>query len=412
MVGIGENYLPAFVLAIGASQLASGLVATIPLIVGAVLQLASPYLVRCLCSYRRWVVLCAVVQALAFLPLLAGAALGSMPVLLVFALASVYWATGLAGGPAWNAWVDTLVPERLRARYFARRTRISQLGIVGGFVIGGLTLQLASPTDQRVTAFALLFLVAAISRLYSAGCLKSQREPCPPGQHDQHLGVGGLLRTLRSHTTGRALLYLLMVQTAVQISSPYFTPYMLRQLELSYAGYVVLTCTAYLAKIACLPALGRMADRWGVERLLWIGGLAIVPVAALWCLSDSFVYLCLVQVFSGAAWGAYELAMLLLFFESIPTQRRVAVLTVFNLANSTAILVGSLVGGALLTALGAGRDAYLTLFLVSSCARAVALVLLVRAPKAAIEPAPACMPGPHILPAAGEQVPPPRQKAA
>lgn len=39
MVGVGETYLPAFVLALSANQTASGLVATVPLMAGAVLQM-------------------------------------------------------------------------------------------------------------------------------------------------------------------------------------------------------------------------------------------------------------------------------------------------------------------------------------------------------------------------------------
>ena len=39
MVGIGEAYLPAFVLALSGSELACGLVATVPMLAGAVLQL-------------------------------------------------------------------------------------------------------------------------------------------------------------------------------------------------------------------------------------------------------------------------------------------------------------------------------------------------------------------------------------
>ena len=52
MVGIKETYLPAFVLALSSSQLAAGLVATVPLMAGALLQLISPYAVRRLRSYR------------------------------------------------------------------------------------------------------------------------------------------------------------------------------------------------------------------------------------------------------------------------------------------------------------------------------------------------------------------------
>jgi MFS family permease len=108
--------------------------------------------------------------------------------------------------------------------------------------------------------------------------------------------------------------------------------------------------------------------------------VAIIPTSALWLTSSSFSYLFAVQVLSGAAWAAYELAMFLLAFETIPDQRRMAVMTAFNLANATAILVGSLLGGTLLLLGGITQRAYLTLFLISSIARVFAILLLLRAP--------------------------------
>ncbi len=99
MVGIGENYLPAFVLALTASQIACGLAATVPLLIGAGLQMLAPYLLERGGSYRRWVTVCAAVQAAVFVPLVWSAWAGTAPVLVVFALAALYWATGMAGGP-------------------------------------------------------------------------------------------------------------------------------------------------------------------------------------------------------------------------------------------------------------------------------------------------------------------------
>src|SRR5208283_1658370 len=90
MVGVGETYLPVFVLALSGSQLACGLVSTVPLVIGALLQLGSPWLVRKCGSYRRMVSFGALVQAVTFLPLLTAAILGHMSVVLVFALVAVY----------------------------------------------------------------------------------------------------------------------------------------------------------------------------------------------------------------------------------------------------------------------------------------------------------------------------------
>ena len=393
MIGIGENYLPAFVLALSSSQLACGLVATVPLVGGALLQLVSPYAVCGLRSYRTWVVACAAIQAAIFLPLMAAALAGTMPVSVVFLLAALYFGTGLAAGPAWNAWVGALVPRQLWARYFSRRTRVSQFGLLVGFALGGFLLEAASRWGLTAVTvpFALLFLVAAGSRLTSARLLATHHEPCPPGKSPGLKGLRSMVRSLSVDADRHVLVYLLVAQAAVYVSGPYFNPYMLGQLRLNYLNYMVLTCAAMAAKVVFLPALGRVAERFGASRLLWIGGVAIAPMPVLWLVSDRFAYLLALQIYSGLGWAAFELATLLLFFETIPSEKRMGVLTIFNLANAAAIAIGSFLGAGILAAIGANRQAYLVLFLVSTLTRSAALLLLVRLPRT--------VPVPHFDPA-------------
>jgi MFS family permease len=393
MVGIGETYLPAFVLAISASQVASGLVATIPMVIGGTLQLCSPAAVRLLGSYRRWAVLTAVLQALGFLPLLVAALVGSMSLVTTFLVVAVYWASGMSCGTAWNPWVGTLVPESIRPAYFAWRTRLTQLGMVLGLAAGGIVLETGKAWGWLPGAFAVLFFVAAASRAGSAYFLSLQREPVrPDGPRLPRPRV--LLEAFRNNANSRVILYMLVAQTAYQVAGPYFNPYMLGQLRLSYVHYLLLICIPYVSRSACLTVWGRMVDRIGAHRVLWISGMLIVPLPALWNVSDSFAYLAAVQMFAGLAWAGYELAQLLLFFDAIPARRRVGVLTVYNLLNAVAFFGGSVVGGLLLSELGAGRDAYRMLFLVSTLARVVAMLALVRLPHRAAKPQPAAAPEP------------------
>jgi len=378
--------------------MACGLVSTVPLVIGALLQLSSPWLMRKCGSYRRWVSLCALIQAVTFLPLLIAAILGHMSVVLVFALVAVYWATGLGGSGPWNAWMETLVPSRMRARYFAWRTGVCQWGIALGFVGGGVALQLADRFGIPLAVFALLFFMATASRLTSAGLLASQREPQPPRLGAPRLSLSAIFHSLTEGANGRLLLYLMASQAAVQISSPYFNPYMLGELQFSYSIYVIVVCAAIVAKIFFLPTVGRVADRVGVRRLFWISAAAIVPSPALWLVSNNYGYLIAVQIYSGMAWCAYDLATLLLFFETIPRQKRVDVLAYFNLANSAATAAGSLLGAGILAAWGANRHAYVILFLLSTAARAAAIVLLVRVPsRATSREATREIPAPHYL---------------
>jgi len=401
MVGIGETYLPAFALAAGMGGVAAGLVASLPMLGGAVLQLIAPAGVRLLGSHRRWVVACATTQAVCFLPLVVAALLNWVPGWLVFGVATIYWASGLATGPAWNTWVGRIIPARLRAPFFARRTRFSQAGVLVGFLAGGLLLQAGTAAGDVLTMFAVLFGIAAFCRGISSAYLTSQSEPATPMEAECAVAPLELVRRIRRGGDGALLLYLLSVQVAVQISGPFFTPFMLRELEMSYAAYVMLLGTAYMAKVIALPALGRLAHKAGAWRLLWLGGIGIVPVSAMWLVSDSFAFLIFVQLFGGFAWAAYELAMMLLFFETIDERERTSVLTLFNVGNALAMVFGSLAGGFLLYSLGESRTAYYMVFAASGLARVAALGVLAVAREVHIEVVPLLTRTIAVRPSAG-----------
>ena len=378
-VGIGENYLPAFVLAVSGSQLACGLITTVPLVAGAVLQLIAPWIIRRLGSYRRWVALCAALQAAAFLPLAVAALVGAVPLLLVFASVALYWAASLASSGPWNVWMKAIVPEEVQARYFARRGRVVQWGVSAGFVAGGVALHGASPRGSVLLVFAGLFLAAAASRLMSAWLLTTQSELGSP-RHQRLPSLRTLFVSLAGGPNARVLFYLLAAQVGVQISAPYFNPYMLGRLQFSYSAYVTLICVASLAKIAVLPALGRAAESRGALAVFRFGAIGIVFLPGLWLVSNGFAFLVGVQILSGIAWAACDLATLLLLFEQLPPHRHVGLLSAFNLVYAATTALGSFIGAGILAAGGATREAYFLVFAVSMLARAAAMVFLIPAP--------------------------------
>jgi MFS family permease len=396
MVGLGESYLPAFVLAMGMGQVAAGLITTLPLMAGAVLQHISPAAVHFITTHRKWVVTCAAVQAASFVPMAAAAWYGSLPTWAMFALAAVYWGSGLGTSTSWSTWVGSLVPARMRTGFFSRRTRINQIATLVGFLLGGFSLQWGATRGVALSVFAVLFALAAVSRTISTICLARQREPEPIPNGHRSVSMREFVRSFRSSGDGRLLVYLLSVQAAAQIAGPFFAPFMLRSLGMSYVSYVTLIAISFGAKALALPAIGALARRYGTRKLLWIGGVGIVPISGLWLVSNSFAFLCVVQVLAGVTWAAYELAMFLLFFEAIKPEERTGMLTNFNFAHSFATAAGSLLGGGLLWGLGKQAETYLLLFALSSLARALSLIVLWRVPAA---------PAAELIPAATESVP-------
>ena len=389
MIGLGETYLPLFVLTVGLGEVMSGLVVSVPVLLGGALQMISPRAVRLLGSHKRWVLCCALLQTLSFLPLIVAAIVGHIPGWAAMIVATLYWAGNLGTGPAWNVWIGTLIPRAIRAHFFAKRTRLQQLTVLAGFLGGGVALQwgkkydvsLGTENQHTLQVFTVLFGLAFLCRIVSISFLASQSEPLPLLPDMRRLSPLQQLRQYRHSAGGKLLAYIVFVQFGIWISGPYFTAYMREELRFTYLDYAVLIAFSFVSKIIALPFCGRLAKRLGARRLLTLGGIGIIPMAGMWYVSDNYVWLCFTQITAGIAWAAYELAFLLLFFESIPATDRVSVLTLFNLLNSAALAAGALLAGLFLHLAGEQRWAYETLFVVSSSWRLLALLLLWRVPE-------------------------------
>ncbi len=374
MVGIGETFLPAFALAVGLGEVMAGLVGSVPLLAGGLIQLATPWVLHRFNHRQAWVVAASTLQALAFVPLIIAACIGSISGWGLLLVASVYWAGGLAGGPAWNSWIEQLVPRTVRAGYFAKRTRATQIATLCGFVGGGLLLQYGRGAGWVTTAFAVLFLVAFLFRMISVVMLAAHRTPPVKPIVSAQLPIAA---EAANTLNGRHLLiYLVMVQGVVQISGPFFTPFMLKKLEMSYIVFTLLVAVAFTAKIISLAAWGQVAKNRGAAWLLTFGAFAIIPLSSLWTVSQALPWLIFIQAINGCMWAAYELGFFLLFFEALPQSQRVKMLTYYNFANTASWCLGATLGAAVLNAFGASIQGYFALFYLSSLGRCVALVYL------------------------------------
>lgn len=402
MVGLGETYFPAFALALGKGDRISGLIATVPMLAGALLQLVAMRAVPKLGSYRRWVVLCATVQALSFIPLAIAAFKGSIPTFLLFLAAAVYWGAGQATVPVWNTWVEALIPSKIRAPYFACRTRLSQFGMLVGVIGGGLALHWGRESGIELTVFGVILLLAGLARFGSSRCLSAQTDvPFSRQPFTREVNpVTGKRDPILTKANKRLLRYVFLMQGGVYLSGPFFTAYMREHLHMSYFDYVVLISSAFAARIVVLSQLGSFAHRYGAHRLLWIGAIGIMPLPAMWLVSSNFYFLLALQIVGGMFWAAHELAMMLLFIDAIPRHSRMNVLSLYNLGNSAAMATGTIIGAEMLRMWGEIPSTYLTLFAVSSVIRIGALGLLKRVPSehagAVVQP-PFAIPRPHSL---------------
>ena len=380
MMGTGEANIVVFALALQFGERFAGLLGAVPLLGGAILHLISPWCVARLGSHKRWLHISAMAQALTFLPLAGAALLGGMPGWFLMVVATLYWGTCFAAGSTWNTYIGVTTPKRLHARYFAFRSRVLNIALVVSTVLAGAALHIAKQHDLLLPVFAGLFLVAALARTGSWYYTLKQTEPVPIPPGYRPVTWRELVQRYHRGPGGRMIAYALGAQLALQSSTPFVAPYLLEQVGLrsNYAEYGVLAAWVLLAKVIALPLWGRLAHARGAHVLLKAGGLLIVPLPLLWLVSDSFVWLLIVQTATGAALAAYELGVFLMLLGSVPDHERTSVMTKYQTVSQSATVLGSLIGFTLLSTVGHGWWGYAAVFGTSVLLRGVALVLLAR----------------------------------
>ena len=387
MAAAAQEFFQPFVLALGHSQTSAGLMFVVPIVVASLIQSVAPSGLKWMGSVRRWSVLTVCIQAASLLLLVAAAARGQMPLVPLFLAASLYYAGSYANSPAWNTWMETVIPRSVRPKFMARRLVVCY-SVQGLAMLGaGYWLSLGRSAGHEMATFASLFVLACVARFAGAWFLSCQSEPVPLPADYRVLGFKDSLRCVLESRDARLLIYLLGAQVALHIGSPFLAPYVLAHLKFSYTSFAVLLAVFWLARIVALQALGSMARRMGPRRMFWIAGIGLVPISVLWLLCPTYPALLAIQAVNGVLMGIYELGVAMVYLEAIPARDRTSVLSRFNVPQAMAMLAGGLLGGALLKSLGEGTLAYGVIFTLCAVARVGALGMLARATRL-----PACAP--------------------
>ncbi len=376
MAGFTQNYITPFALAFKATTVHVGLLSSFPNFTTAFSQLITPYLVEKAGS-RKGVILPAVlVQAISWLPIFL------LPYF--FPGSGVWWLIGLftfgcvAGAlanPAWGSMMADLVPGNIRGRYFSFRGRIYTFTTMVFSIIAGLLLQLF--THNVFIGFAILFGGALLFRLLSFYFLSRQYEPPLAKQEPNTSGLFHMITNLGGSNVGRFTIYMSLIYCIIMISSPFFTVYMLRDLQLDYLTYTLINSSSTISTIIFLPFWGRRADRAGNLKIIKITSYLLPTVPLLWLVSNNPWYLIGVNIFSGFVWSGFDLSSINFLYDTSDPGSRTKQIAVFNSIASLAASIGALAGGYIAPHLPEMLGFQLrTLFTVSGVLRGVVILLV------------------------------------
>ena len=378
MIGAGETYLPAYSLSIGMGEIFAGILSTLPIVSGAFLQLITPRGLQRVQSHKHWVVASATLQALTFIPLVYFSATRAPNFWMLFLILTLYWGSGFAAGPAWNYWMGRLVQVEEGNKYFARRAQVTQFGVLLGLVLGGIALHNKVEIGPFSSVFTLLFVFAFACRLFSSFILSSQYF-APEWRDSPKLGFRASWSVFwRNKSKRQFFLRLVPFQMAVFISSPFVAPYMIAQVHMDYGTYMVAIGLLFVGKIITLSIIDRFKSYMSGSKLFMMGAAMIAPLPAMWAISQDIHFIYVLQFVSGMTWACCEVGLSLIFFKDLRHEEKVPVTTVYNLLNSLAIIVGTFIGGKILSSLGQNLHSYAFVFVAGSGGRLLAAWSLYR----------------------------------
>ena len=346
MAGTGESYLTPFAIFLKASTAQIGFLSSVPPLLASFAQLFSAWLGH-KTGHRRGIILTgAFLQGLVWIPMAA------LPlwfpehaVALLIGCVTLYYMLANLIQPQWASLMGDLVSEKRRGRYFAMRNRICSMTSFASMVVGGLILQYFDQTEATITGYLLLFGIAFLSRMLSFYYLTRMHDPTGHVASVEIPVNRNWWSALRQSQFARFSLFFTLLQLAVAIASPFFSVYLLRDLNFSYLQLMSCMASTVLMQVLTLNRWGFIADRFGNRVILMSCGMLIPFVPLLWLFSDNFIYLILVQAFGGAIWAGFNLSASNFVYDLLASNKRATFMAFHNVFSNIGVFIGALLGG-------------------------------------------------------------------
>jgi MFS family permease len=380
MIGIFDYYLVPLAIFLKASTTQIGILMSLPHLLSSLSQIFAIHVIQLAGSRKRLLMRSIGIQILFLLPI-PFLTLMNIPhrVELLIFYVIVFRVIGSLMGPAWGSIVSDYLPQDMRGQFFGRRAQIISISGLVSMGFWGVLLSLMNKVAEGWGLF-IVFLSAAVCRMVSFYFMNKLVELPHVGTHsDTDFTFWMFIRRFRESNFVKFLLYAASITFATQLSSAYFSVYMLNDLKFSYIGYMSVHLSSLFMNLISFPIWGKHADLIGNAKILKLTSFLLPISPLLWIFNSHLYALIPIEMFSGFVWGGFNLCVTNFIYDAVQPAKRVRCLCYFNMINSVALFAGASLGGILATrlpSLGGGKSPLLTLFLISGIVRILAHFIL------------------------------------
>ena len=255
-------------------------------------------------------------------------------------------AGGLAG-PAWGSMMADLAAESIRGRYFSRRNMINNAFGLGMGFIAMIVMQYYQRIDDQFTGFSWIFGSALTLRLIAVALFTGICDP-PSGQSKQKPGsITAVIKNIQDSNVGKFMIAVSLTVFAMNISGPFFSVYLLRDMNFDYFFYMLILGSGGVFAVVLQPFRGHRADVYGNVKIIKLVMLLMPLVPISYIFSANIFYLIGIQALNAFLLTGFNLAAINFMFDATGQHQRTQHLAVFNMFIGLAACGGSLLGGVL-----------------------------------------------------------------
>ena len=245
---------------------------------------------------------------------------------------------------AWSSWMGGIVPESIRGSYFGKRNTFQSISSFITTLMAGWILGLMN----NLIGFSFVFFLAFIFGLMSYFYLTR----IPDVRYRETEKKNGKLDVLKSVSDFKKYRnfkpfkrHMTLVSFAVNLSSPFFTVYMLSVMNIGYQWYGVVAASEILARILMQRYWGILSDKFGDRSVMVLCNILIVFYPLLFLFVKTPFHLILVSLFSGVAWSGFDLTTFNYLLDVTPPENRFSYIADYKMTTGFALFLGPLMGG-------------------------------------------------------------------
>lgn len=275
------------------------------------------------------------------------------------------------GAPAIQDWIASLVPGRLRGKYFAIKESVIVFALSIVMLSAGMILDYYK-TKNIVTGFIIIGIAIFIFVVINVTFLSKMKEPKLSAtnlegkemhgrilkknrQINQQEENEGLIKGFKAAFSNLKFIKVFILTClwngTFYMVSPFTASYQIKELKLSYTYLMLVSFVFNLYRIMIMRKWGKLGDRYGMAKVLkfaylFMGGNYLIMTFTV--PSNAYIMLIFTSVFSSTAWGFLNIGLFGVQLDYIKSNKRMMQL---SLMSSIAGIFGffmSIVGGKIL----------------------------------------------------------------